>query len=388
MDRNVRASTYHAFIDPIRHLRKNLHISTRSYVTKVLLAHKRAYGVEFMKDGKRCVAMAKREVILAAGAVNSPQILMLSGIGPSEELIKHDIEIIEDLPVGKNLQDHLFFPGVFYRWHEHKFYDMSILERAKLWTENQRPLTPSLGQSAISFFNFEGPADSQPEIELFFFGPPIVSSDLAFIFGFDQEHMDAFRALDPTKDLCVNIELLHPRSRGTITLKSKDPRDFPLIDPNYFSDAEGKDIENMYLGVLAALSFNGTEAFRSQHAELLVIPFPQCDYKFEILSKPWWYCALRSIATTLFHPIGTTAMGPDPLTSVVNHELKVHGIQDLRVVDAGIMPDHVSGHPNAGVVMIAEKAADLIKKDHVRAYSPFEYSSHHNPHPYDNSYFK
>lgn len=110
----MRASTYHAFIDPVRH-RRNLKISTRSYVTKVLIAGKRAYGVEYVKDGKTCFATAKKEVILSAGAINSPQILMLSGIGPTEELLRHGIEVIKDLPVGRNLQDHLFFPGVFYR---------------------------------------------------------------------------------------------------------------------------------------------------------------------------------------------------------------------------------------------------------------------------------
>ncbi|CAG9766880.1 unnamed protein product [Ceutorhynchus assimilis] len=362
LDRNVRASTAHAFLNPIRD-RKNLIISTRSYVSKVLIADKTAYGVEYVRDGHKCVATARKEVIVSAGSINSPQILMLSGIGPAEELLKHGIDIIEDLPVGKNMQDHLFFPGVFYRFN-HKWYDMTIQEHVKLWTENKRPLTPSLGQTAISFFNFEGPEDSQPEIELFFFGPPLVTSDLAVIFNFDDAHIDAFGALNGLTDLCINIELLHPRSRGKVTLKSKDPRDFPLVDPNYFSDLEGGDIENMYLGIVAALQLNNTEAFKKAQAELLVIPFPRCDYKYEQLSKEWWYCALRSIATTLFHPIGTTSMGPDPKTSVVDSDLKVHGIKKLRVVDAGIIPDHISGHPNAAVVMIAEKISDAIKHEH------------------------
>lgn len=111
--------------------------------------------------------------------------------------------------------------------------------------------------------------------------------------------MEAFQALNGLTDLCVNIELLHPKSRGTVTLQSKDPRDFPLIDPNYFSDLEGSDIENMYLGVLAALELGHTEAFKKLNLELLVIPFPDCDYTYEQLSKAWWYCALRSISTTV-----------------------------------------------------------------------------------------
>lgn len=118
-------------------------------------------------------------------------------------------------------------------------------------------------------------------------------------FSFDDDHINAFRHLNPETDLCVNIELLHPKSRGTVTLRSKDPKDFPVIDPNYFSDPEGRDLENMYLGILAALQLNNTYAFKKLGAELLIIPFPNCDFKYEKLSKEWWYCALRSIATTV-----------------------------------------------------------------------------------------
>ncbi|KAL1491046.1 hypothetical protein ABEB36_011702 [Hypothenemus hampei] len=359
LDGNIRSSSNHAFINPAR-ARPNFHVSVRSYVTKILIENKRTYGVRYVKDGKEYVAKARKEVLLSAGSINSPQILMLSGIGPKDELDKHGIEIIQDLPVGKYLQDHQFFPGIFYRTN-HTFYNSTLLDKVKSWTDNKRALTPSLGQQAISFWNFLGPDDGQPEIEFFFFGPPVNWHDLAEVLGYTDEYVEIFNTLSPYSDINVNIELLHPKSEGRVTLHSRDPRDFPIIDPNYFSDPEGIDLENMYKGVQIALKFNETETFKKLHAKLLVVPYPNCDEKYEKLSKNWWYCALKTLSSTLFHPIATTRMGPDPSTSVVNAQLKVHGIENLRVVDAGIMPDHISGHPNAAVVMIAEKIADEIK---------------------------
>ncbi|CAH1183170.1 unnamed protein product [Ceutorhynchus assimilis] len=363
LDKNIRASSNHAFIKPVKN-RRNLEISVNSYVTKILINGNTAFGVQYLKNGKECTAKASKEVILSAGAINSPQLLMLSGIGPKEELAKHGIELIADLPVGKYLQDHQFFPGIFYR-PKREFYHNSILENVKLWTENKRPLTPSMGQQIVSFWNFLGLEGTVPEIELFFFGPPLISYHLAAILGYTDEYIESFKTLNPYSDINVNIELLHPLSEGSVTLNSRDPRDFPLIDPNYFSDPKGVDLELMYEGVKVALKLNETEAFKSLGLELISIPYPTCDSKFEKMSKPWWFCALKTLSSTLFHPISTTRMGPNPETSVVNSKLKVHGIQNLRVVDAGVMPDHISGHPNAATVMIAEKISDEIKVEHL-----------------------
>ncbi|XP_050310086.1 glucose dehydrogenase [FAD, quinone]-like [Anthonomus grandis grandis] len=365
LDGNTRSSSNHAFLNPVRN-RKNLMVSTESLVTKILInEEKRAYGVLYVKNGIECIATAKKEVLLSAGAINSPQVLMLSGVGPKEELEKHEIELVQDLPVGKFMQDHQFFPGLFYR-SKRSYYNQSLEEQVRLWTRNQRPLTPSLGQQAVSFWNFEGPESGQPEVEFFFFGPPMLSEDLALYLGYTDEYLEVFKSLQQHNDINVNIELLHPLSRGTVTLQSKNPIDFPVIDPNYFSDPEGVDLENMYRGVLEALKFNETESFQKMGLELLVLPYPTCDDKYKQLSKDWWYCALKTLSSTLFHPVSTTRMGPDPETSVVNHELKVHGIKDLRVVDAGVFPDHISGHPNAAVVMIAEKISDEIKDEYLR----------------------
>ncbi|XP_066245363.1 alcohol dehydrogenase [acceptor]-like [Euwallacea similis] len=362
LDRNIRSSSNHAFINPARN-RSNLVVSPDSYVTQILIEEEAAVGVKYVKNGQECLVRATREVLLSAGAVNSPQVLMLSGIGPKEELARHDIDVIADLPVGQFMQDHQFFPGVFYRTNR-TFYNTSIEENVKLWTENKRPLTPSLGQQTISFWNFIGANDSQPEIEFFFFGPPMITSDIALILGYTDEYIESFNQLQRHSDISVNIELLHPRSRGSITLQSKNPLDFPVIDPNYFSDPEGIDMDNMYKGVEVALRFNDTPTFKNLQAQLFVIPYPNCDSQYEQLSKDWWICAIKTLSTTLFHPVSTTRMGEDPKTSVVDANLKVHGIENLRVIDAGIFPDHISGHPNAAVIMIAEKISDVIKRDH------------------------
>ncbi|XP_048519075.1 uncharacterized GMC-type oxidoreductase Mb1310 [Dendroctonus ponderosae] len=363
LDGNTRSSSNHAFINPARN-RSNLSVSIRSLVTQILIQEKTAQGVRYVKDGKECVATARREVILSAGAVNSPQILMLSGIGPAQELQKHQIAQELELPVGQNMQDHQFFPGIFYRTNR-TFYNESLEENVRLWTQNLRPLTPSLGQQTISFWNFIGPADGQPEVEFFFFGPPLVTPDLALILGYTDEYIEIFKQLNPLSDVSVNLELLHPKSRGSVTLQSNNPKDFPIIDPNYFSDPDGEDLENMYKAVQVALNFNSTKTFRDLSAELFFIPYPNCDRQFELRSKDWWYCALKTLSSTLFHPVATTRMGPDPATSVVDAKLKVHGIRRLRIVDAGVIPDHISGHPNAAVVMIAEKISDEIKREHL-----------------------
>ncbi|XP_066158827.1 4-pyridoxate dehydrogenase-like [Euwallacea fornicatus] len=361
LDRNTRSSSNHAFINPARN-RSNLVVSTNSYVTKILIEKDVAVGVNYVRNGKQCTVKASKEVLLSAGAVNSPQVLMLSGIGPKDELTKHGIPIKKILPVGQNMQDHQFFPGIFYRTNR-TFYNTSMEENVKLWTENKRPLTPSLGQQTISFWNFMGPDDGQPEIEFFFFGPPMITSDIASILGYTDEYIESFKQLRRHSDISVNIELLHPKSRGSITLQSKDPRDYPVIDPNYFSDPEGIDLENMYKGVEVALKFNNTRTFKEFNAQLITIPSKKCD-KLSKLTKKYWLCNVKELSTTLFHPVSTTKMGNDPKESVVDANLKVHGIKKLRVVDAGIFPDHISGHPNAAVVMIAEKISDVIKKQY------------------------
>ncbi|XP_050303783.1 uncharacterized protein LOC126741421 [Anthonomus grandis grandis] len=311
-----------------------------------------------MKNGKKYLATALKEIIVSAGSINSPQILMLSGIGPKTELEQHGIKVVADLPVGKLLQDHLSFPNIYYRTNR-VFYNSTLTESMDLWREAKRPLVVGIMAQIVSFFNFEGAEDSQPEIEIYVNAR---SDQLMEYFHMNEDLQEAYKAINRYTDILMSVVLLHPRSKGSVKLQSSNPRDFPLIDTNYLSDPGDKDIENIYKGIQALLKLNETKVFQDFHAGLFIPSIPRCE-EFAKMSKDWWYCAVRTVSHTLFHPVGTTKMGPNPKTSVVNTDLRVHGIQHLRVVDAGVMPSHVSGHTNAAVVMLAEKLADVIKTD-------------------------
>ncbi|XP_050308761.1 glucose dehydrogenase [FAD, quinone]-like [Anthonomus grandis grandis] len=358
LDYNTRSSSAHAFFKPIKH-RQNLRISLESFVTKIRIFQRplKAYGVEFIKNGQRYFATARTEVILSAGAINSPQILMLSGIGPKGELQQHNINVVADLPVGKGLLDHVNFPCVFYRTNT-SFYNVTLMEGMNLWREAKRPLVEGIGAQIIGFFNFEGSEESQPEIEIYV---NRATPSLPQYFNMNDDIIESYKHFNSYTDILVNVVLLHPRSVGSVRLQSSNPRNYPLIHTNYLSDLDNNDIENMYKGIQAILKLNETKAFQNFHGKLMVPAIPGCDDKFERMSREWWYCALRTVAHTLFHPVGTTRMGSSPSTSVVNADLRVHGIGKLRVVDAGVIPSHISGHTNAAVVMLAEKIADVIK---------------------------
>lgn len=157
------------------------------------------------------------------------------------------------------------------------------------------------------------------------------------------------------------VVVLHPKSRGDVRLKSKNPYDYPLINPRYLSDPEGEDIETIYEGIKLALEIVNTNAFKKLNASLIYAPLPVCQ-DHEYLSREYWYCQLRQLTFHVYHPVGTCKMGPNPAKgAVVNHELKVHGIKSLRVADASIIPDAISGHTNAASIMIGEKVSDMIK---------------------------
>ncbi|CAG9764953.1 unnamed protein product [Ceutorhynchus assimilis] len=360
LDRNVRAGTAHAYIRPAAN-RQNLLISDNSLVTKVIIANDRAVGVEFVKKGKLYFAQASKEVILSAGAINTPQILMLSGIGPSQKLIKHGIELVKDLPVGQNLQDHIAVYPIFFRTH-HTYYNLTLKEQLRLWYANRRPLTAAGGKQVISFRNLEDDTSSSPDTEYIGTGPTAIGSKIATGNRFNEEFTAAYQILNEHTDFSFQVFVLHPESKGELTLQSKDPRDYPLIDFNFF--AVEKDLETLYRSIQWILEIQNTKAFRNFRAERLFVPMPGCDENYEIDSKTWWYCVLRHIGSPGFHPIGSAIMGSGPWNSVTNPELKVHGIQGLRVADASVIPVTIAGHTTAPCVMIAEKVSDLIKSEH------------------------
>ncbi|XP_030762861.1 glucose dehydrogenase [FAD, quinone]-like isoform X2 [Sitophilus oryzae] len=359
---NERVSTYSAFLENFTS-RSNLNISLNNFVTKIAInkATKTAYGVYFVKDGVNYFAKAKKEVIVSAGGVNSAQLLMLSGIGPKKHLKDLNIPLVKNLPVGQNLQDHVMFIGLIFRTNR-IFYNQTMAEMLKLYEENQRPLMTGYSVELVSFTNFGRNQTIRPDIEYQISTPPPSGSQFEFFFGINDSFVEAIN-INTSSDINLFIYLMHPKSRGSITLKSNSPLDKPLIDPNYF--AEDEDIETLYRGVELILSMNNSQILKDYGAYIVDVEYPYCE-SYEKFSKDWWLCAIKYFSYSTFHAVSANRMGPDPKTSVVNARLQVYGMKNLRVVDSSVLPELISGHITAPVLMLAEKASDIIKEKYNR----------------------
>jgi choline dehydrogenase-like flavoprotein len=335
-----RSSSSNAFLKPVRN-RKNLTVEVDAHTTRIVLNGTRATGVEYVKNGATVRTDAAREVIVSAGTFNSPQILMLSGIGPAAHLREFGIDVVADLPVGKNLQDHLGAymtytrkqPGSFHR--EMRFDRMAVsMIRAYLFGSGPATVVPG----GLHAFIKTRPELSVPDIEFMFRGTsasphlwfPLVRS--AFLDGF---------GIRPT--------LLHPDSRGELLLGSADPLAHPRIVYRFFTAPN--DLPTLRQGFKLAREVAFDKAMDPYRGEE-VGPGPQV--KTDDAIDAW----LKKVVITAHHPCGTCAIAPD---GVLDSDLKVRGIEGLRVCDASAMPDLVSAHINACVLMMAEKGADLIR---------------------------
>ncbi|KAF5303560.1 hypothetical protein FQR65_LT08161 [Abscondita terminalis] len=341
-----RHSVGRAFIDTIRD-RSNLKILTHAFVLKILIDHRKiAYGVLFTHKGRLYFVNAGKEIILSAGAIKSPQILMLSGIGPRFHLQSKDIRLLHHLPVGDNLQDHATY-------------------FALQFTTNYTEPPQTLQQNVQNFLNSYGaltiPGNSQELI----INPSNSTNDFVQrVYHYNNQNNNRINVpINPTRTFSMYVMLLHPKSKGTVRLKSNNPFEYPLINPKFLSDFGNEDIETMYQGIQLALEIVNTEPFKKLNTTLMYAPLEICE-KYKYLSRGYWYCQLRQLTSHIYHPTGTCKMGPDPQRgAVVDHKLKVHGVKNLRVADASIIPEPTSGHTNAAAIMIGEKASDLIKND-------------------------
>ncbi len=337
-----RSSTATAYLKPARK-RRNLAVETRAHVTRVLMRGTRAVGVAFAKDGFVEQVTAEREVIVAAGAFSTPQLLMLSGIGPAAHLGETGIAVVADLPVGKNLQDHLAAQFWFTRpaggpFRDGMRFDRMTLAMIRAYLFGTGPGTVVPG--GLHAFVKTRPELAVPDIEFMFRGLP-AGAHLWFP-GIRRAYLDGF-GIRPT--------LLHPDSRGEVLLRSADPLDPMRIVYNFFS-APG-DLPVLREGVKRARDVahrRPMDAFRGE--ELAPGPKVQSDAEIDA-----W---IRKVSITAHHPCGTCAMGIGP-EAVLDPELRVRGVEALRVVDASAMPDLVSAHINACVIMMAEKASDMIR---------------------------
>lgn len=336
-----RCSAAKAYLEPARQ-RPNLRVLTGAHVTRILFEQKRAVGVEFLQDGQRHALRAAREVLLCAGALQSPQLLMLSGIGAAAQLQRHGIVPLHELPgVGQNLQDHVDVVLVYDAPHLTDLFGLSgrgalnTLRGIWTWWRHRRgPLTTNFAEAG-------GFIRSQA-------GEPIPDLQLHFVVG---KLIDHGRTASWGHGYSCHVCLLRPRSRGSVRLLDSNPLSAPVIDPNFL--AERDDVERLIRGFKLMRSILSQPALARLGArELPVSAVARSDVQIEQF--------IRNHADTIYHPAGTCRMGTDAL-AVVDAELRVHGLQGLRVVDASIMPTLVGGNTNAPVIMIAEKAAELIR---------------------------
>ena len=379
----VRWSTAQAFLHPVRH-RKNLFVWTGKSVRGLKIKDSKVLGVHVVdtdeyKTGEATFIAARKEVILSAGAIDTPKILLLSGIGPINHLKEAGIPLVKDLPVGQNLQDHIMIP---------KGYHTDIPPTSTLsFTDTNTDTLGNLfeymlfgsGPLSVSPMEVHGfvqsglqeKGDERPDLH---FITSAAKGDLEFAkqYNFRQDALlqsPLFKRIVELGKHAIGYTivpgLLHPKSVGEIRLNtSGSPLDPPIIDPNYLSHPH--DVDVLLKGIRLSQKIANTTAFDVFRVgtfftddETLI---EECPHSFD--SDEFWHCHIRRMTLTIYHPVGTCKMGrPSDPTTVVDPRLKVKGLEKLRVADASIIPEVISGNTNAPCIMIGEKAADIIKED-------------------------
>lgn len=338
-------------------------------VTKVLIGpNKEAYGVQVNQSAVSRKYFSRLSVILSAGTVNTPQLLMLSGIGPKQHQNSKNISCKVNLPmVGQNLQDHFFVPI-------HIATDDVFKEQNEA-TQNFDAIqylfnrTGRLAQNAVSNIQAYYSINDDPKYPMFQNhlrvlpknSSEVISLGYSKLLRYKDEYVNSVIELNKNHTLFTfAVNLLHPYSTGNITLFSNNITDHPIIQPNDFEDS--RDLIEIVAAIKKVIQIKDTKYFKSINATLGEIGWSSCN-KFVIGSDDYWKCISLNTGTTFYHPVGTAMMGLDEKTSVVDDDLRVHGVRNLRIIDASVMPTITTGNTNAPVIMIAERGADLVKKD-------------------------
>ena len=344
-----RCSTARAYLRPARH-RTNLVVATQAQATTIGFAGTRARSVSYRRNGTLHTAAATREVVLCAGAINTPQLLQLSGVGPAEQLQAHGIAVVHDRPaVGAHLQDHLCIDYLY------RARVPSLNEQLRPWHGRLRAglryLLQRRGPLALSVNQAGGFVRSRPEL---------ARPDLQLYFSplsYTRATTPGLRRLmspDPFPGFLLSAQPCRPTSRGRVTLRSADPLAAPRIEPNSLATPE--DLDALVRGARFLRALAATPDFAAV-IDAEMAPGAQVRTDEQLIED------IRQRASSVFHPVGTCRMGADPHAAVVDHRLRMHGLAGLRIVDASVFPAVTSGNTNAPVIMVAEKGAAMILED-------------------------
>lgn len=346
----VRSSSAQEYLVPVRN-RKNLLVLKNAYATKVLIdEHKRATGVEVIVDGRMKRFFAQKEVIVSAGPINSPKILVSSGIGPREDVLNLGVNLVSDMPVGYNLQNHFYVPMFFTGGKTPD--DISSIQNVPKVSLDTYPYPIMIGFTSLN-------GKSVPDLQMLC-GYMNQSSPLLknFLTSFNYNDQIISSLTQTNKDqefFIMTLILLRETSRGKVTVRSIQPSVQPEIYEGYLNHPD--DFRRLKDGMRKIAQLTETSYFKSVGSKIARINLPKCD-QFEFLSDAYLTCYVQHMLTNQHHECSTCCMG-----KVVDKDLKVHGVKNLRVVDSSVIPLLICGNTYAPTAMIAEKISDVIKKD-------------------------
>ncbi|XP_038212012.1 glucose dehydrogenase [FAD, quinone]-like [Zerene cesonia] len=372
-----RVSTATSFLNSARD-RSNLYILKNAFVEQIIFEDMKAIGIKVsLHNDLKATYYVTKEVIVSAGSVNTPVLLMLSGIGPKFHLEELQIKVLQDLPVGENLQDHVRIPIPVTLNSGAKQKDGSYWYKAaaQYLLDQTGPHATNYDQPNINAFLSVPDGKRLPDVQIdhnyFVPNTSYVYPMCRNIMSFNDEICKQFSKMNAESEMIIFfVALCRPHSKGKILLRSKIPTDHPKIYSKYFSDP--RDMTTFVKSLKRVTDIVQTVSLKAVKAELQRIFYEDCD-EFEFKSDEYWECMARTVTYNVYHPVGTAKMGAkEDKSTVVDSKLRVLGVSGLRVVDASVMPTIPSVNTNAATMMIAERASDFIKEDYVVSFSKDE----------------
>lgn len=363
-----RLTAADAYLAPVKH-RRNLHVMINSLVSRIIIDPVgKAEGVEFVHRGESYLVYADKEVVVSAGPINSPQLLMLSGIGPREDLTKLGIPVLADLPVGRKYVDHYSLGRLYVTTNTSgetiNLLDITDEDVEVFVKKGSGRLSLPGTREGLAFVN-DGMDDlpqGNPNLEILFSIGKNEEGYSEFTGLRDDVYGAVFLPLEKSdiEVLCLNIFSLYPKSRGSVRLRGNTINHQPIIDFPFFEDP--RDMAALLRGIRELEALIATPAMRRLDAKLHSIPLPDCA-KLAFASDDYWRCYVRHMTRNIYHAAATVKMGPrDDPEAVVDPELRVYGVENLRVADSSIAPTQTASHTQAISYLVGEKLAGLIKK--------------------------